>query len=465
MIIPRPAFQSIPDVRPMPNLGALLDIPTGSFVKGKHGESILNGGLGSLTGVVGKGNSFKTTICLYMIFIVLSRFKNSIGSEYDTEINTHKLRHQQLASVLDPALSNILAEGRWDITDKSLYYANEWYELLKTYLKDKSKDKSKYEVLTPFLDKDGSSLIKMILPTLTLIDSISAFETDNVAQLSTKAELGSSAANMQFMRGGVEKKRFLQEIPTLSARANNPVLMTAHIGQAFQLDPYAPPDKKLQHLKNGEKIKGVPEDFTFLMNNCWYSYGATVLWNADRSGPKFPKAQGEKNTADKDTDLNTVNVIQLRGKSGPTGMPIPLVVSQLEGVLPTLTELNFLMENERWGLDANPQNYACHLLPDVKMSRTTARSKIDTTPALARAINICSEMLQMKQLWKHLPNDFIPTPAVLYEDLKKQGYDWDQLLATRGWWTYDNDAHEIPFLSSMDLLNMRAGTYKPYWLK
>ena len=57
------------------------------------------------------------------------------------------------------------------------------------------------------------------------------------------------------------------------------------------------------------------------------------------------------------------------------------------------------------------------------------------------------------------------TPAELYEDLKKKGYDWNILLNTRGWWTIENDKHLIPFLSTRDLLNMRAGTYHPYWLE
>ena len=61
-------------------------------------------------------------------------------------------------------------------------------------------------------------------------------------------------------------------------------------------------------------------------------------------------------------------------------------------------------------------------------------------------------------------DDLLCTPLELYEDLKKLGYDWDQLLNTRGWWTVNNDKHPVPFLSTYDLLMMRKEKYKPYWL-
>ena len=50
-------------------------------------------------------------------------------------------------------------------------------------------------------------------------------------------------------------------------------------------------------------------------------------------------------------------------------------------------------------------------------------------------------------------------------DIKALGYDWKELLATRSWYTFFNEKHPVPFLSTMDLLRMRAGLYHPYWMK
>lgn len=47
------------------------------------------------------------------------------------------------------------------------------------------------------------------------------------------------------------------------------------------------------------------------------------------------------------------------------------------------------------------------------------------------------------------------------------GYDWDLILnGTRGYWMCEEDEHltDKKFLSTYDLLRMRKGQYKPYWM-
>ena len=61
--------------------------------------------------------------------------------------------------------------------------------------------------------------------------------------------------------------------------------------------------------------------------------------------------------------------------------------------------------------------------------------------------------------------DLMCTPKELYEDIKKLGYDWNELLDTRGYWTLDQYKNKVPFLSTVDLLKMRKGIYKPYFIK
>ena len=61
--------------------------------------------------------------------------------------------------------------------------------------------------------------------------------------------------------------------------------------------------------------------------------------------------------------------------------------------------------------------------------------------------------------------ELLCTPKELYEGIKEKGYDWDMILEnTRGWWTFNNDNTVEKFLSTKDLLEMRLGLYKPYWL-
>lgn len=466
----RPSFVPAASNKILINIGACLDIPTGTYLFGQHGESILNGGLGLMTGTVGIGNNFKSTLTHYMMLSAADKIMQSVDtnlSTYDPEVNTHESRlkgiTKRFASFKE---RDIIQDGTWVITDKTVYYGNEWYALLKEFLAAKKAAGEKYKIITPFLDRDGKTLQKIIIPTFGEIDSLTAFETADVAKMQDDNELGESGANTMHMKQGLAKKRLLMEMPNLTGSTHHYMLFTAHVGKDIVMasGPMAPPPtKKLQYLKNGDKIKGVTDDFFFLMSNCYHAYNGAPLINQGTKGPEYPRSPNDNMAYD--TDLNVVTLRQLRSKTGPSGMAIEIVVSQSEGVLPELTEFHFIKNAERFGIEGSLQNYALSLLPDVKLSRTTIRSKIDTIPALRRALNITSELCQMTLLWRYLDDGRLCTPKELYDDLIKLGYDWKVLLATRGWWTPQNDDHPVPFLSTMDLLLMRIGKYYPYWLE
>jgi len=463
----KPAFKEIDSVKVMYNVGALLDIPTGSYVKGVHGESILNGGLGVLTAVAGRGNTYKSTISHYMMLsaanaVAASGFSPYM-SVYDTEMSASPERFNTLSNRfsyfkdLDIVKAKILS-----ITDKTMHMGNDWYELLKTFLKgDKLKNKKDYMIDTPFLDPEGK-IIKTIFPTFGEIDSISEFETADIQEIQNKNELGDSGGNTIHMRLGLAKTRLLMELPSLCNSSGHYMLMTAHLGtdMAIGAGPYSTPTKKLQHMKMGDKLKGVTDKFYFLPNLFWQTLGLSQLTNQGTKGPEYPKTRDSGET--ENNDLNIVTIRQLRNKSGPSGVNLEIIVSQAEGVLPTLTEFHYLKENNRFGLEGTLMSYSLTLLPDVKISRTTVRQTIDANPQLRRAIKITADLLQMKQHWRNLTIT-IPEPKELYDKLKET-YDWDVLLDTRDWWTFKNDTADKPFLSTMDLVNMANGTYIPFWL-
>ena len=134
--------------------------------------------------------------------------------------------------------------------------------------------------------------------------------------------------------------------------------------------------------------------------------------------------------------------------------------------MPALTEFHHIKTNNKYGIDGSNVNYALDLRPDVRLSRTTVRKKLDTDPLLVRAVNITSELLQIGKFHpQYIDNGLLCTPKELYDDIKAMGYDWDTLLNTRGWWTPDQYKKDIlQYLSTIDLLKMRKGMYVPYWL-
>ena len=448
------------------NIGCTYDIPTGTFITGNKGESILNGGLGQVTGAVGGGNNFKSTTMHYMMLSAANRMwatADTAMSTYDTEINISINRLEDMANKYAYIPKNPITEkGLWDISDKTSLPAEKWFNNILTYTEEKKKDKSIIVEYTAFKDPYGDGVLKMILPTFGEIDSLSEFEAESTMNM---VEKDIEDANTVFMKQGLFKTKVVSALPRIANSSNTFFLVTAQIGEKIDMATgpakYNQPSKKLQHLKGGDTIKGVSGKFFYLLNNGWFSHTASVLKNPTTKLAEYPT--GKDDTLE--TDLNIVKMTQLRSKSGPSGYTLEIIVSQKDGVLPTLTEFHHIKTNGKFGIGGNDRSYFISLYPDVSLSRTTVRSKIDSDPLLRRAINISSELLQMHKFHNNVYGKYLCTPEELYDDIKKLGYDWNILLRTREWWTIDQYTTKVPpFLSILDLLKMRKEEYFPYFL-
>lgn len=455
-------------VKLLMNIGCLLDVPTGFFIKGAKGENILIGGLGAITGILGRGNTFKSTFMHFMMLTVMNRIfstSETSASTYDTEMNIHESALKRFLERF-PYLNkyDLFHEEIWNITDKTIYSGNKWFEGVKDFLNLKTKSKNKLQVTCPFYDRDGKTPMEVVIPTFNEVDSFSEWTTDDVLKMQDDNEIGESGGNPIHMRIGLAKTRFLMEVPALYGAINHFLLLAAHMDDFVQMQngPMSgPPTKKLQHMKQNEKAKGVTGKFFFLMNNCWHCKSATVLSNDGTKGQEYPISESETYAGDK--DLNMIEVVQLRSKAGQSGYSLNIIVSQTEGILPTLTEFHHIKKANYYGMTGSNRSYSLDIYPDVSLSRTTVRSKIDNDPKLQRAINITSELLQMEKFQRRY-RDLFCSPKELYDDLKNLGYDWDIILQTRGWWTFNDYDHPIPRLSILDLLEMRKGSYHPYWM-
>lgn len=466
----RPAITPIDTHKILYNVGALIDLATGFYVKGMKGENILNGGLGALVGIVGKPNHFKSTIAHYMTLSAASKIMASgylpYMNTYDSEMNIHPDRLSSFAARFEQFDGHdLIKEGIWNITDATKYMGNEWFSLLRGYLKnEKMKNVKNYTFATPLMDKEGKAIMA-VMPTFGQLDSLTKFQTADIEEMQSKNQLGESGGNTIFMRAGLGKARLIMELPVLCNGAAHYTITTAHVGleNNMGVPTHQLPTKKLQHMKQGEKIKGAPDDFFFLTNSLWQCISSSLLINKDTRAPLYPKTQ--KDNDEPSTDLNLVTIKLLRNKSGPSGYSVPLVISQSEGVLASLSEFHYIKEDEqekRYGLEGNNTTYNLILYPSVKLMRTTVRGLIDSDPMLRRALKITADFLQIKKLYKELPLE-IPPLDKLYEKLEKQ-YGWATLLNTRDYWTFDQYTNSVPFLSTMDILYMYYDQFVPEWL-
>lgn len=454
--------------KPYINVGALLDIPTGSLIKGQKGEVFINGGIGPITAIVGAGNNFKSTILHYMLLSAASRVKEATDTAlatYDTEMNMNLDRLESLASNFPNLKDNIITGENpiWNITDKQMP-GNEWALAINQYVDEKVKEKKNKIDYQPFLNPYDKKTLSLYIPTFVEIDSLSELEAKSSMDMLSK-DLDSSETNTFAMKQGLFKSKFLSTVPVMATESNTYFLCTAQLGEKNEMKSgpamFQAPTKELQYLRQGEHIKGVSPKFFFLTHVALYAHTAKLLINANTNLAEYPMDNDEAQKS----DLNIVRLTQLRCKNGPSGYTVSIIVSQSEGVLPSLTEFHYIKENNRFGITGSNTNYALDLLPEVSLSRTTVRNKLNNDAKLRRAVNITAELHQLKIFQSELVRQGIwCEPKTLYEDIKKLGYDWDILLNTRGYWTIDQYDNKVPFLSTIDLLNIRKNSYHPYFL-
>lgn len=463
----RSMFKSFarPRFRPALNIGCMLDLPTGKFELGSRGESILNGGLGSFTGIAARPNMFKTAIAVYMISRVRKAFQHSHSLAYDTEGTLHPVQRFQMVARGDEYLESLDYENdpQFSFTDLSAYPGGEqFFKTFRDAVETKTKAEKEYMRTTPFVDPHGKEL-QALYPTTGMIDSFTRLRISSVDKNYEKNLVGDSALNTDAMATGKAKNQLLNQVPGICANTGTYFIMTAHVGNIINMEMYPTDKRSLRHQKKDTTILGVSPGFYALPNNLWDITDARPLHNRDKL-PLYPVRGRDYKPGD--PDLMTVTMINLRGKGGISGMPITLVVSQSEGLLPSLSELHNCISNDYFGMEGSNVNFSMALCPDEKMTRPSVREKLDGSAKLRRAVQLTSEILQLYQLHRDLAAEYRVEPKALYDELAAMGYDWDELLNTRSYWVFKEDEalHPQPYLSAMDLLRMWRHEYVPYWL-
>lgn len=465
------ALPSVPIMRPAFCVGAGMDIPTGTYYIGIHGESILNSGLFHTVSLAGPGNSFKSVIIQYLNLVVADRIEQYTCGIYDTECSLNYSRLNQLASRFE-RISQI-EHGSEDLSpDQIKFTISSSAEILGDMYFDgilkiaEIKNKSKLPLLaTPFLTVKGS-ILSIMAPTGVMIDSLSEFKvTANEENITEKNNIGDAGNNIYFMRQGIAKKQLMTRLPNICVQSSLFFTMTAHVGDAFEIGgQFAPKKHTLTHAKKGSKITGTTKAFEFINNALYEIFDASLLNNkVHKTGVLYPAIESDRE--EDCTDLLIIHLKLTRNKNGPSGACVDLVVSQREGVLPHLSQFHYIKTEGNFGLIGNDKKYSLALIPDIILSRTTVRNIIDKSTKIRRSLEILSEMLQIKNLWADLPDNLMCTPEELYNDIKALGYDWDILLNTRGYWVFtESNINNLPYLSTLDLLKIRKELYFPYFL-
>lgn len=460
-------FEDVAKPRFIPaiNIGCLLDVTTGHYHRGRYGEHILNGGASRLDGIAARPNNFKSAFAMYRNTMIRRACRQAYGITYDSEGTLSPIQRLEAASRQDSYLRSIDWENdnQYFFTDLTAYNGDTFFELFRSKLREKEKNAKAWTYTTPFIDESGNFLPAMY-PTVGLIDSFSRLQTSAVEEIYDKNKAGESGANTDAMTNGKAKKQMFNQLPGICSRNACYMAMTAHVKDVINVEAYPTDKRNLSHMKKDTVLEGVSNGFYSLPNNVWQVVQNKPLLNRDKM-PEYP--WDNKTAVQGDTDLVALTFINLRGKGGMSGFPLTVLATQSDGLLADLTNFHHCKSHDYFGIGGNKQNYYMELCPDVALSRTKVRQKIDESEQLRRAIELTSEILQIFQFHRHIDSHLHCDMATLFNDIKSLGYDWDMLLNTRGYWVFNEEIadHDKPFLSAMDLLKMRVKEYHPFWLK
>lgn len=460
-------------IKALYNMGCLMDIPnsSGSYRRGRFGESLLNGGLAPFEGIGGRPNTHKSTFMHFRSLRLIDRYPTTQGNNLDTEYSQTSNRFNLLRDAHPrlKAINHDFEDETQDlltITDGRHYRGDDYWEEIKDYTKEKMKDKKSVMTL-PFVSSKGSTFTTRRVDLMN-IDSLSRMGTKSLDKIIDNNDVGSNGMQTFGARDSGVKAQMLIQISDYALRTSLVCQLTAHVDDEVSLEMFPTNSKKLAFLKNGLKFKYVSNQFAFLPNNLWYVYSATPYNNKTTKMAEYQRTPQDKNS----TDLMRMFIQNLRGKFGSSGAPMELIVSQRHGIQPELSEYHYIRNQKNsstdpgFGLEGNLQTAALTALPDIKFSRNTIRTKIDEHPEMRRAFEITSEFAQMQELWFHLPGEWkMWKMSDVWNRLKDLGYDLNHIFKnTRGFWTHVESEDEFgPFLSTWDILLMCSDRYYPYW--
>ena len=472
--------KAAPTVRPKFNWFSLFDHMTGRYVKGKHGAWYMNGGVNHMMGWAGRGNTFKSAASGTMMATVAIRYKFEYTEFNDTEISLEAARIQDYVNCS-------CANNHWEPVDLLSLYQNEentwlhtaadqqtgdewWRVNVKDEIDARRADYEKGKNLrkTPFVELNGK-FREILSPWIYQIDSFSQMQVDAVDRMYEKGDVGESELNTVAMKDMNSKAQLMNQMVLAGPRGHMYFSMVAHADDSIKMDPYAPNEKKLAGLKGNLKLKGVPgRQFSFLPNNLFIATAASLLLDKNKD-PEFPHPNATGMGGE--TDLTIVRFEQLRGKSGPTGACLDMIFSQQEVLLITVTEfwyLKTICKNFGMEVKGNNSGFKLDIYPDVSFSRNTIRKIAKEDPKFCRAMAITAACAYMQNNWFNMEPECYISMKDLYEKIKANGFDWDEILGeTVEYWYFEDQAKEIgkPTLTARTLFDMAAGLHKAPYLK
>jgi hypothetical protein len=453
--------------RPYINTGGPLDIVNGKYIPKADGGWALSGGLGLTTAGIAKANKFKSTLINGALINGLARFPESELYLYDSEEALDKKRLIGFSSLhvhdeakrqehLDDLDTRVRLYNTQSSRGESL---DAWFDFMKELRDKKVKDAKNWEVETELFDPMTGKPYRMLLPTFIGIDS---WTEAPVAQLNIRNEEITADTEMSkqrtiFMEEGLKKGMLMRQLPRICAQGGFALGMTGHLGTKVSMDG-KPLAKDMAFMKQDETVKSMGNKFYFLMSSIFKIDNTKVLnGKNDPNESEYP--MGDDISA---TELQELMVSLPRTKNVNSGTQVQLVSSQRFGVMYGLSYYNFLRNNKYFGM-GSPTKVRNPFLGDRDIGRTKIFKASTTSYEVERALELTYQLFMIQSTWTLMgqPVDYSISVEEFVDKLQKSSYAVDDILNSRGWWTYTDAKVDRPYLTLPDILSMLDGTYQP----
>lgn len=426
------------------NTGTLYDYLTGKFRYGIKNTWVLDGGLPQCFGLSGRGQTYKSGTAGTLFARAMGIHQNAEGMVYETEgAVSGAERYDDFVGPFGSPISNRITFR--NATDYSL---TGFYDDFVKITEEKIKHAKDYMVESPFLNPATNKPYKIFIPTFMFVDSFSRARGDKSNELYDENSVDDSAFNMSAMADGAVKTRVMNDLPNRAARSGCYVILTAHVGNKMDLNPYAPTPKQLQYMKNTDKLKSVGSAYEMLTTVLMQTIGAKVQQNKDKNC-EYPTSFSTPN------EVNEVTTTLIRCKNNAAGTVFPFMISQYQGILDAVTNFHFLRNNKNWGMNVfgNQQEFSTYLSPDTKLTKKNLREITDKDYAVARGLELTAQLCFIQTLWStwKMPDYVHMKPMDFAERLMNSGTETvNRVLQSTGVWSTSKQERER--LTIMDVL-------------
>ena len=421
------------------NTGTMLDIATGKFVK-RGDNHMLLGGLFLTSAVIGRKQTFKSSVSMSYFSRLMVNYPNAKGFVYDTEFSIPDIDRVTTMGIPEHLRDSVA--DRSVLFDKSECSMDGLFSMIVGIMNDKVKHKKDYMQPTPFRDNHGE-VITTMYPTFILIDSWTAMQMDEELDKIIKDGL-TKGSNTIYMEDGNAKTKMMRQLPMICKRANIVLLTTAHVGDKIEMSAYTPSNKDLPMMNMNDKTKGVGSLFNFLVSTVIQTKKVELLVDSNK---KCFHPDGNS----QDMELSTVSSVVCRCKNNISGSIIPHVMSQPDGLQDKLDYYQLLRKGKVVPFTGNG-SVEMPMLPGTKFTRQNIRSKFRDNARFSRAMEVVGQYYYASKCIRHDIFHRLPFPKFLEKFIEHKGLT-DEIVESRGVWMFESDdvSKEKKYMSVVDI--------------